>query len=78
MTAASRPVPVRDFPGRWGPVLGAAVFHVTQEVSWTYFLGWQRVALGLLIVVIVVIFPLGILGWARERWPHRFGHKVET
>jgi branched-chain amino acid transport system permease protein len=31
------------------------------------------VALGLLIVVIVVFFPVGILGWARERWPERFG-----
>ncbi len=52
----------------WGPVLGAAVFHVTQEVFWTYLLGWQRVAMGLLIVVIVVFFPTGILGWtARTR-----------
>ncbi len=61
----------------WGPVLGAVVFHVTKELFWTYLLGWQRVALGLLIVVIVVFFPLGILGWARERWPERFGHGIE-
>ena len=61
----------------WGPVIGAIVFHVTQELFWTYLLGWQRVALGLLIVIIVVFFPLGIMGWARERWPERFGHKVE-
>jgi len=61
----------------WGPVIGAVIFHVTKEVFWTYFLGWQRVALGLLIVVIVVFFPVGILGWARERWPERFGHRVE-
>ncbi len=61
----------------WGPVLGAVVFHVTQELFWTYLLGWQRVALGLLIVGIVVFFPQGILGWARERWPERFGHHVE-
>jgi branched-chain amino acid transport system permease protein len=47
----------------WGPVLGAAVFHVTQELFWTYLLGWQRVAMGVLIVVIVVFFPSGILGW---------------
>ncbi len=47
----------------WGPVLGAVVFHVTQELFWTYLLGWQRVAMGLLIVVIVVFFPSGILGW---------------
>jgi branched-chain amino acid transport system permease protein len=61
----------------WGPVIGAVVFHVTQELFWTYLLGWQRVALGLLIVLIVVFFPQGILGWARERWPERFGHRVE-
>ena len=61
----------------WGPVLGAAIFHVTQELFWKYLLGWQRVALGLLIVVIVVFFPRGILGWAREEWPERFGHGVD-
>jgi branched-chain amino acid transport system permease protein len=61
----------------WGPVLGAVIFHVTQEFFWTYFLGWQRVALGLLIVLTVVFFPLGILGWARERWPELFGHRVD-
>ena len=42
----------------WGPVIGALVFHFTQENFWTFLLGWQRVALGLLIVV-VVIFPPG-------------------
>ena len=61
----------------WGPVLGAAIFHVTKELFWTYLLGWQRVALGLLIVVIVVFFPRGILGWARERWPERFGQGLD-
>ena len=61
----------------WGPVLGAAVFDVTQELFWKYLLGWQRVALGLLIVVIVVFFPRGILGWAREKWPERFGQAVD-
>ena len=62
----------------WGPVLGAVIFHVTQELLWTHLLGWQRVALGLIIVGIVVFFPQGLLGWARERWPERFGHKVEA
>jgi branched-chain amino acid transport system permease protein len=60
----------------WGPVLGAVIFHLTKELFWTYLLGWQRIALGLLIVVIVVFFPVGILGWARERWPERFGQPV--
>jgi branched-chain amino acid transport system permease protein len=61
----------------WGPVIGAAIFHITQELFWTYLFGWQRVALGALIVGIVVFFPQGIMGWVRERWPERFGHRVE-
>jgi len=61
----------------WGPVLGAVVFHLTKELFWAWLLGWQRVALGLLIVVIVVFFPVGILGWAREKWPGRSGQRVE-
>ena len=61
----------------WGPVIGAVVFHLTKELFWTYLLGWQRVALGLLIVIIVVFFPRGILGWVHERWPERFGRRVE-
>ncbi len=61
----------------WGPVLGAFLFHVAQEVLWTYVLGWQRVALGLIVVAIVVFFPQGIAGWARQRWPERFGHRLK-
>lgn len=61
----------------WGPVIGAIVFHVTQEFFWSTLLGWQRVALGLMIVGIVVFFPLGIMGWMREKWPEKFGHTVE-
>ncbi|MAF49814.1 MAG: branched-chain amino acid ABC transporter permease [Rhodospirillales bacterium] len=61
----------------WGPVIGAVIFHITQELFWTFLLGWQRVALGALIVIIVVFFPKGILGWFRDTWPERFGHRVE-
>ncbi|MGO4304589.1 branched-chain amino acid ABC transporter permease [Cupriavidus sp. RAF12] len=50
----------------WGPVIGAMLFHLTQELFWTYLLNWQRVALGMLIVLIVVLFPTGIMGWLRE------------
>jgi branched-chain amino acid transport system permease protein len=50
-----------------GPIVGAIVFQVFKELFWTYLLGWQRVALGLLIVVIVVFFPQGIVGWVRRR-----------
>ena len=61
----------------WGPVIGAALFLFFQELFWTYLLGWQRVALGALIVVIVVFFPQGIMGWLRERQPAWFGEVVD-
>ncbi|MCP4330730.1 MAG: branched-chain amino acid ABC transporter permease [Alphaproteobacteria bacterium] len=61
----------------WGPVIGAAIFLLVQELTWTHLLGWQRVALGGFIVAIVIFFPEGVLGWARERWPETFGHRVE-
>jgi len=61
----------------WGPVIGATIFQVLKELFWTYLLGWQRVALGLMIVVIVVFFPQGILGWMRTHFPERFGHRVD-
>jgi len=50
-----------------GPLIGAIIFQITKELFWTYLLGWQRVALGLLIVLIVVFFPQGIVGWVRAR-----------
>jgi len=53
----------------WGPVIGATLFHLTQELFWTYLLNWQRVALGVLIVLIVVLFPTGIMGWLRDDNP---------
>ncbi len=61
----------------WGPVIGAAIFQVLKEVFWIYLFGWQRVALGLMIVVIVVFFPQGILGWMREKFPEWFGLRVD-
>jgi branched-chain amino acid transport system permease protein len=60
----------------WGPVLGAVIFHVIKEVTWTYFLGWQFIALGLLIVVIIVYFQQGIVGWLMEKYPSWFGIQV--
>lgn len=62
----------------WGPVIGATLFHVIKELTWTYLLGWQWIALGALIVLNVLFFPGGIMGWARERWPERFGIYVDT
>ena len=61
----------------WGPVLGATVFHIIKETTWTYMLGWQWVALGTLIIVNIVFFQQGILGWAQEKWPEKFGIIVD-
>ncbi|MDH3738345.1 MAG: branched-chain amino acid ABC transporter permease [Alphaproteobacteria bacterium] len=61
----------------WGPVLGAVIFLIFKELFWVFLLGWQQVALGALIVIIVVFFPQGLMGWMRERWPEQFGHGVE-
>ena len=61
----------------WGAVLGATIFHFFQEFFWIYFLGWQRIALGVLIVIIVVFFPEGMMGWFRNRYPRWFGIVIE-
>jgi branched-chain amino acid transport system permease protein len=61
----------------WGPVIGAIIFHVAQELLWAHLFGWQRVALGAMIVGIVVFFPQGIMGYIRAQWPHLLGHKVD-
>lgn len=61
----------------WGPVIGATLFHIVKEVTWTYLLGWQWVALGLLIIVNVVFFQEGIMGWVQRKWPERFGITVD-
>ncbi|MGY8990762.1 MAG: branched-chain amino acid ABC transporter permease [Rhodospirillales bacterium] len=61
----------------WGPVLGAIVFHIAKELTWTYLLGWQWVALGMLIIITVVFFQQGIMGWAQEKWPSKFGVVID-
>ena len=62
----------------WGPVVGAIVFHLVKEITWNYFLGWQWVALGTLIVVTVVYFRDGIMGWLVQVRPDWFGIRVES
>jgi branched-chain amino acid transport system permease protein len=61
----------------WGPIIGAILFHVIKEVTWNYFLGWQWVALGALIVVTVVYFQDGVMGWLMLKKPEWFGIRVE-
>jgi len=61
----------------WGPVVGAILFHVIKEVTWNYFLGWQWVALGALIIVTVVYFKDGVMGYLAHTRPEWFGIRVE-
>jgi len=61
----------------WGPVIGATLFYALREVTWTYLLGWQYVALGVLIIVNVVYFQQGILGWLRQRAPGWFAAQTD-
>jgi branched-chain amino acid transport system permease protein len=61
----------------WGPVIGATLFHTFKELTWTYMLGWQWVALGTLIIVNVVFFQQGVMGWFQERFPEKFGIVVD-
>ncbi|MGH8737634.1 MAG: branched-chain amino acid ABC transporter permease [Burkholderiales bacterium] len=62
----------------WGPIVGATLFYTLRELTWTYLLGWQYIALGVLIIVNVVYFQQGILGWLRDCKPEWFGVRVEA
>jgi branched-chain amino acid transport system permease protein len=62
----------------WGPVIGAVLFHLIKEITWTYLLGWQWVALGALIIINVVFFQQGIMGWVKDKWPDLFGISVDS
>ena len=62
----------------WGPVVGAVVFHLIKELTWTYFLGWQFITLGLLIIIILVYFQQGIVGWFEEKYPAWSGLEVDA
>jgi branched-chain amino acid transport system permease protein len=61
----------------WGPVLGAILFHVVKEATWTYLLGLQWVVLGLILIVNIVYFQQGIMGWLQKRYPEKFGIVVD-
>ena len=51
----------------WGPLVGAVLFHLFKEGFWTYFLGWQYVALGVLIIVICCLFPRRFNGVVKRK-----------
>ena len=61
----------------WGPVIGAVLFQLFKEVTWNYLLGWQWVALGALIVVTVVYFQDGVMGWIMRSRPQWFAAQIK-
>jgi len=62
----------------WGPVLGAIIFHVVKETTWTYLLNLQWIALGLILIINIVYFQQGIMGWLQTKFPERFGIVVDV
>lgn len=61
----------------WGPVVGAVLFHIVKETTWTVLLGWQWVALGLILIVNIVYFQEGLMGWLQRKYPEMFGIVVD-
>ena len=61
----------------WGPVVGAIVFHVVKETTWTYLLNLQWIALGLILIVNIVYFQQGLMGWLQTKYPEMFGIVVD-
>ena len=61
----------------WGPVVGAIIFHVVKETTWTYLLNLQWIALGLILIVNIVYFQQGLMGWLQAKYPEMFGIVVD-
>ena len=45
--------------------------------TWTYLLGLQWVVLGLILIVNIVYFQQGIMGWLQTKYPEKFGISVD-
>jgi len=52
-----------------GPVIGAVLLSVLQELVWARFLFVHQALFGALIVAVVLIMPRGILGILRQYYP---------
>jgi len=51
-----------------GPVLGAVLLSIMQELVWARFLWVHQALLGALIVAVVLLMPRGILGILRHHF----------
>jgi branched-chain amino acid transport system permease protein len=52
----------------WGPVLGAVVLFVFQEVVWARFIYLHQLFFGGIIVAVVLMMPRGVLGLLQMRY----------
>jgi branched-chain amino acid transport system permease protein len=52
----------------WGPVLGAVVLFVFQEVVWARFIYLHQLFFGAIIVAVVLMMPRGVLGLLQMRY----------
>jgi branched-chain amino acid transport system permease protein len=59
-----------------GPIVGAAVFTWLQDTVARQTDYWQAL-LGFAILLLVIAFPQGIVGFVRERFGHRFGDRFD-
>jgi len=49
----------------WGPLAGAAIFVIVQDYLSSFTVNWMSF-IGLIFVVVVLLFPRGLLGFARR------------
>ena len=56
-----------------GPVVGAAAYHVLQAELLRHFEGHWRLILGIVIVILVVLFPNGIVGSLKQYFGRPLG-----
>jgi branched-chain amino acid transport system permease protein len=52
----------------WGPVLGAVVLFVTQEIVWARFPYVHPLLFGAIIIAVVLAMPRGVLGILQQRY----------
>jgi branched-chain amino acid transport system permease protein len=52
----------------WGPVLGAVVLFVFQELVWARFIYLHQLLFGAIIIAVVLLMPRGVLGLLQIRY----------
>jgi branched-chain amino acid transport system permease protein len=52
----------------WGPVLGAVVLFVFQELVWARFIYLHQLLFGAIIVGVVLLMPRGVLGLLQQKY----------